>query len=64
MTKLASMIYGVCRSKGEGIGFSQKHFNPRLGTLVKPMKPSCSTSTKKRLYSYFVPYVDKAMVLN
>ena len=26
MTKLASMIYGVSRSKGEGIGYSQKRW--------------------------------------
>lgn len=46
-TKLAYMIYGVNRNKGEGIGYSQDSFNQRVNTLVKPMKPSCSSFAKK-----------------
>lgn len=64
MTKLASMIYGVSRNKGEGIGYSQKRFNPRSEILIKPIKPSSSSSANKGIDSYFVPDVDKAKVLN
>lgn len=37
MTKLASIIFGVSRSKGGGLDYSQKPFNQRSGTLIKPI---------------------------
>lgn len=48
-TKLASMIYGVIRSRGESLGYHQNPFNPRTATLIKPSDPSSSKSTEKRL---------------
>ena len=42
-TKLASMIYVVSKSKGEGLGYYQKHYNPRINVLVKPPNPSSSS---------------------
>lgn len=63
-TKLASMIYGVSRSKWEGLGYSQKYFNPRFEILSKPTNASSSSSAKKGLNSYFVPAVKNAKVLN
>lgn len=35
-TKLAFMIYGVSKSKGKGLGYHHKLFNPRIETLIKP----------------------------
>lgn len=52
-TKLESMIYGVSRSKGEGLDYSKKYFNLRSETLSKQTKPSSSSSTQKELYSHF-----------
>lgn len=52
-TKLPSMIYGVSRSKREGLGYSQKCFNPRSDTLIKPRNPSSSSCFKKGFDSYF-----------
>lgn len=63
-TKPASMIYGVSISKEEGLGYSQKPFNPRSETLIKPTKHSSSSSAQKGLDSYFVPAIDKAKVMN
>lgn len=62
-TKLASMIYGVSRSNGEGVGHHKKPCNPRIETLIKPSNPFHSSSAKKGLYSQFVPTTD-AKVLN
>lgn len=55
ITKLASMIYGVSKRKGEGFGYHQKPFNPMIKTLIKPFDPSSSSSAKKGLYSQFMP---------
>lgn len=63
-TKHASIIYGVRRNKEDGISFSQNTSNQRVETWVKPMEPSCSSSTKRGLYSHHVPVDDKAKVLN
>lgn len=49
--KLASMIYGVSRTKGEGLGCSKKYFNPRFETLRKPIDPSFSNSAQKGIKS-------------
>ena len=62
-TKLASMIYGVSRSKGEGRDYSQKYFNAGFETLSKPTNPSSSSSSRKGLDSYFVPTVENIKVL-
>lgn len=62
--KLAFVIYGVSGCKGDGLGYSQKPFNPRSETLNKPTKPSSSSSSQKGLNSYFVPVTDKVKVLN
>lgn len=61
--KLASMIYGVSKRKGEGFGYHQKPFNTRTKTLIKPLNPSSSSSFQKGLYSQFVPGTN-AKVLN
>lgn len=58
------MIYGVSRSKEQGIGFSERHVNQRFGTLVKPVNPRSPSSTHKGLYSHFVPVIDKVKVPN
>lgn len=50
-TKLASMIYGVSKSEGEGLGYHQIFFNPRTETLTKPSDSSSLSSAKKGLYS-------------
>lgn len=63
-TKLTSMIYGVSRRKGDGLGYFQKPFNPRSGTMIKPIEPYFSSYAQIRLDSYFVPTTDKAKVLN
>lgn len=54
-TKLASLIYGVSRSRGDGMGYYQKLVNPRTETLIKPSGISSSKSTQKGLDYYFVP---------
>ncbi|XP_050919270.1 uncharacterized protein LOC127136792 [Lathyrus oleraceus] len=53
-TKLASMIYGVSKSKGEGIGFYQKPYNPRTDVLIKPSDPSSSSTSQKGLNAYYM----------
>lgn len=63
-TKLASMIFGVSRSKEEGLGYLQKYFNTRFETLSKPTNPSFSSSDQKGLDSHFVPATQNAKVLN
>lgn len=40
-SKLASMIYGLSKNHGEGIGFSEAPCKMML-TLEKSMNPSCS----------------------
>lgn len=62
-TKLESMIDGVSRSKEEGLGYHQKHFNPRNETQIKPSYSSSLRSSQKRLYSHFVP-ANNVKVLN
>lgn len=64
ITKLASMIYGVSRSKGEGMGYCQKPFNLRTKTLIKPSDPSSSKSTQKGLDFYFTLDFNNAKILN
>lgn len=51
-------------SKGGGLGNSQKTFNPRSGTLIKPIEHSYLSFTQKELDSYFDPVADKVKVLN
>lgn len=62
--KLASMIYGVRRSGGKGLGYSQKSDHQWLGPIDKPNDLSSSVSAQKELYSYFVSVADKVEVMN
>lgn len=58
------MIYGVSRSKGEGLGYSQKTVNPRFETLSKPTNTSSLSSAQKGIDSYFVHVNKNEKVLN
>jgi len=40
-SKLATMIYGVSRNKGDGIGYSEEAPLKRMHTLVKSKEPHC-----------------------
>lgn len=57
------MIYGVSRSKREGLGYSQKTFNLRFETLTKPENPSSSSSGEKGFDSYCILAVENAKIL-
>lgn len=48
-TKLASMIYGVSKSKEEGMDFHEKCFVYKTLTLNKLPEPSSSRYADKRL---------------
>lgn len=63
-TKLASIIYDVSRNRGEGIGYYQKPFNPRIETLIETSYTSSLESTQKGLHFYFVPDLNNAKALN
>lgn len=63
-TKLTSMIYELSKSKGEGLGYHQKPYNPRTKILMKSSNPSSSSTAKKRLNAYFVPIAENGKVLN
>ena len=63
-TKLASLIYGVSKIKGEGLGFHQKPYNPRIGILMKPLYPSSSSTAQKRLNTYVMLVAENGKVLN
>lgn len=42
-TKISSMIYGVSKSKGGGMGYKEKGFTPKDLTLQKPSDPYSSS---------------------
>lgn len=58
------MIYGISRSKEEGLGYSEKCFYPRFGTLIKSSEHSFSSSIKNGLDVYFMPAPNKAKAIN
>lgn len=58
------MIYGVSKTKEEGLGYSQKYGNPRNGVITEPTKPTFSSNSQKGLDSYFVAPTEKVKVLN
>lgn len=58
------MVYGVSKSKGEGLGYHQKPYNPRTSVLVKPSNPSFSSTAKNGLYAHFIPAIEKGKILN
>ncbi|XP_050916206.1 uncharacterized protein LOC127131326 [Lathyrus oleraceus] len=64
ITKLASMVYGVSKSKGHGIGFHQQPYNTRTKIFVQPSDPSSSSTAQKGLNAYFMPAVENCKVLN
>lgn len=47
----------------EGLGYSQKTFNPKFEVLSKKTDPSSSSSTHRGLKSYFAPTAENAKVL-
>lgn len=63
-TKLASMIYGVSKSKVEGLGFHQKPYNSMTEILVKQSDPSSSSTSQKGLNAYFMSATINGKVLN
>lgn len=63
-TKLASMIYGVSKSKGGGLGYHQKPYNSRTNILMKPSNPSSSRTSQKGLNAYFMHAPEKGRILN
>lgn len=63
-TKLNSMIYGVSKSKGGGIKFYQKPYNPRIDVLIKPSDPSSSSTYQKGLNAYFILVVENGKIMN
>jgi hypothetical protein len=62
--KLASMIYGVSRNKGERVGFSEDTTHQSMKVLEKPIEASCSDCEQKELYPHFVPEASKAKVIH
>jgi len=64
--KLAFMIYGVNRKKGEDIGYSEDEPLDRIHTLEKPNNAPCVDCVKKgqNLKSFFLPEVSKTTSLN
>lgn len=63
-TKLASIVYGVSKSKGKGLGYPQKPYNSRFNILVKPSDPSSSSTTEKGLNAYFLSAAKKVKTMN
>lgn len=61
--KLASIIYGVSKSKGEGLSYHHKLYNPRINISVKPSNPSSSSTAQKRLNAYFLLAAEKGKIL-
>ena len=59
-SKLASMIYGVSRNKGEGIDLSEKAPPKRMQIPEKSKKPPFYKCIHKGLYYYFVQEVGKS----
>lgn len=64
ITKFASMIYGVSKSKGEGLGFHEKCQDSKTLTWKKPSEPSSSSYGDKGLRDYFVSVAESIKVLN
>lgn len=44
ITKLASIIHGVSKSKVEVLGYHQKPYNTKINILMKPSDPSSSST--------------------
>lgn len=62
--KLASMIYGVSKSKIESFGYHQKPYNPIIDILMKPSNPSSLSTAQKRLNAYFMHAAENGRILN
>lgn len=63
-TKLASIIYGVRKSKGEGLAFYEKCFDSKTLTWKKPLEPYSLSYVDKILNDYFVCAAESIKVLN
>lgn len=64
ITKLASIIYGVSKRKGEGLGIHHKPYNPRFNVSMKPLELSSSNTTQKGPNASFLPTAEKVKSLN
>lgn len=62
-TKLASMIYGVSKSKGKGLGYNEKCSNSKA-QLIKTSRASSLSSTQTVLKTCFVSASDKGKSQN
>lgn len=62
--KPGSMIYGVSKSKGEGLRYHKKPYNPMTNVLVQPWNISPLNYARKGLYAYFMPATEKGKILN
>lgn len=63
-TKLASITYGVSKSKWEGLGYHNKPYNLRINILLKPSYHSYSSTSQKGLNAYFMLAAKKGKILN